>query len=112
MKINLTESELWTLVTCLGSRGNELNDELMNIQNYFERNECLTAEYLIHCKAVVDEAIDVATLQIELLQRLPQDSEIEEDIQVAIENLKIYKDVYNYLVSPDNFVEVQIKNSD
>ena len=112
MKINLTESELWTLVTCLGSRGNELNNELASIQNYFKHNESLTLSYHLHCEAVIGEAIDIATLHIELLQRLPQDNQIKEDIQIATENLKIYKDAYSYLALPDNFIEVQVKNSD
>ena len=112
MKINLTESELWTLVTCLCHRGNELNNELASIQNYFKHNESLTWGFLVHCETVVGEAIDIATLHIELLQRLPQDNQIKEDIQSAAENLKVYKDAYNCLASPDNFVEVQVKNSD
>ena len=112
MKINLTESELWTLVTCLCHRGNELNNEFTNIQNYFKRDRRLTHRYLLYCKTIVGEAIDVATLHIELLQRLPQDSQIKEDIQSAAENLKVYKDAYNYFISSDDFMEVRVKNND
>ena len=112
MKINLTESELWTLVTCLGERGNELNEEFASIQNYFKHNRNLTWVYLLHCETITGELIDIATLHIELLRRLPQDSQVKEDIQTASENLKIYKDAYDCFVSPDAFVEVQVKSSD
>ena len=112
MEINLTESELWTLATCLGERGNELNNEFVSIQNYFKHKKKLTWKYFLRCEAVIGEAIDIATLHIKLLQRLPQDDQIKEDIQSATENLQVYRDVRNYLASPDNFMEVQVKNSD
>ena len=100
------------IIACLGNRGNELNNELTSIQNYFKHNVSLTGEYLFYCEAVVSEAIDITTLHIELLRRLPQDSQVKEDIQGASENLKIYKDAYNCFVSPDGFIKVQVISSD